>query len=275
MHTTTHRIQTCLAGLTAAVALAPALLCAISSAATAADAAAPAPAPAPAAAPAPAPAEEKKSKWEASASAGISLTRGNTDSALFTARAQAGRKSAKDELSLGADATYGEQNSVRNAESIHGYAQYNRLFSERAFGYLRVDGLHDGIADVDYRLALSPGGGYYFIKNDKTRLSLEIGPGFIYEKQGNDTVGYLTFRAAERFEHKFGDRARVWQSVEWLPQVDHMKNYLLNAEIGVETALTKKLSLQVYAQDSYDNEPAPNRKSNDMKLVSAIKYSFF
>lgn len=272
MQTITHRIQTRLTGLSAAMALAPALLCAMNIAATATARAADAAAPAAPVAP---PAEEKKSKWEASASAGISLTRGNSDSALFTARAQAGRKWAKDELSLGADATYGELNSVRNAESVHGFAQYNRMFSERAFGYLRLDGLHDGIADVDYRLTLSPGGGYYLIKNDKTRLSLEVGPGFIYEKQGADTVGYLTFRAGERFEHKFGERARLWQSVEWLPQVDHLKNYLLNAEIGVETALTKKLSLQVYAQDAYDNEPAPHRKSNDLKLVSAIKYSFF
>jgi putative salt-induced outer membrane protein YdiY len=62
--------------------------------------------------------------------------------------------------------------------------------------------------------------------------------------------------------------------VEYLPQVDRWGNYIINSEIGVDTALTKKTSLKVFAIDSYDNEPAPGRKKNDLKLVTAIGYKF-
>ena len=130
------------------------------------------------------------------------------------------------------------------------------------------------MAEVDYRLTLSPGAGYYFIKNARTLLSAEVGPGFVYERLGLDTKKYLTLRIGQRFEHKFSERVRVWESLEGLPQVDEWTNYILNSEIGVETGLTGRLSLRVFAQDTYHNVPAPTREKNDLKLITAIAYKF-
>jgi putative salt-induced outer membrane protein YdiY len=221
-----------------------------------------------------APTAEKIPGWDTSAGLGFTLTRGNSDTLLFTGNIITGKKTEGHEWAFGADATYGENNSVKNAESLHGFGQYNHLFSERTYGYLRLDGLHDAIADIEYRFTLSPGVGYYFIKEANTKLSGEVGPAFIYEKQGDDTRGYFTLRLAERFDHKLSDRAKIWQSVEILPQVDDIENYIVNAELGVETGLTTKLSLRTYVQDTYDNEPAPGRKKNDLKLVTALAYKF-
>ncbi len=221
-----------------------------------------------------APAEPPKPKWDTSAAAGLTLTRGNSDTVVFTANILANRKGTPNEWSLGADATYGENNSVKNNESLHGFVQYNRLVTDKFYGYARADLLHDEIADVKYRLTVSPGVGYYFIKNDKTSLSAEVGPGFVYERQGGKDKSYLTLRVGEKFEHKFTARTRVWQSLEILPQVDHFKNTIVIGEVGAEAGLTEKLSLRSYIQDTYDNEPAPGRKKNDLKLVTAIAYKF-
>ena len=216
----------------------------------------------------------QKSPWESSAAIGLTLARGNSDLLLFTGNVKAVRKTKENEWAFGADATYGENNSVKSAELFHAFGQYNRVFENNFYAYARVDGLHDSIADLKYRLLISPGAGYYFIKNEKTQLSGEVGPGFIYERQGGNTHSYLTLRVAERLEHKFNDRTRLWQSLEFLPQVDNFNNYIINAEIGIDTALTKKLSLRTYVQDTYDNEPAPLRKKNDVKLVTALAYTF-
>ncbi len=124
------------------------------------------------------------------------------------------------------------------------------------------------------RVRRHPGVGYYFIKDDKTRLSGEVGPGFIFERQGGVNDSYLTLRLAERFEHKFTAKTRLWQSLEFLPQVNDFKNYIINAEIGLETDLTDKMSLRTFLQDTYDNVPAPGRKKNDLQLVTASAYKF-
>jgi|SRR5947209_5504241 len=226
------------------------------------------------------PAPEIKSPWEESAGLGLTLTRGNSRTLLFTANALATRKTKEMELDLGADATYGEAlnkstgHEEKNAESLHGFAQYNWLFTERAFGYARVDGLHDAIADIKYRLVVGPGAGYYFLKSERTSLRGEVGPSFVYEKKGGTTHDYMTLRVAERFEHKLNDHSHIWQSLEFLPQVDRFKNYIINAEVGIDAGLTKKLSLRSYIQDSYVNEPAAGRLKNDIKLVTALAYKF-
>src|SRR5262245_6287443 len=94
-----------------------------------------------------APAEEKTDKWETSAAVGATVTKGNSDTLLLTANFLSTRKWDQHEIRLGADGTYGERDDVKDTESLHGFAQYNRLFTERVYGYLRFDALHDAIAD--------------------------------------------------------------------------------------------------------------------------------
>jgi putative salt-induced outer membrane protein YdiY len=218
--------------------------------------------------------DPKKPIWDTSAAVGLSLTKGNSDTLLVNANIQTARKWAQNELNLGADLTYGENDGEKNAESYRGYAQYNRLFTDRWFAYLRFEGLHDGIADIDYRFTLSPGVGYYFIKTTNTTARAEIGPGYVIQKLGGEEDDYITLRLAERLDHKFSDRAKLWQAVEYLPQVDDFANYIINAELGVETAITKKFKLRTYVQDTYTSRPAKGRKNNDVKLVGAIAYTF-
>jgi putative salt-induced outer membrane protein YdiY len=224
--------------------------------------------------------------WESSAGMGLTLTRGNSKTLMFTANVLTQRKGPKNEISLGADGTYGENtdqetdDTDRTAGMAHGFAQYNYLFTERFYGLARLDALHDAVANIHYRLSFSPGVGYYFIKNPKTFLAGEVGPGFVTERVHNDFYNrdddqeYMTIRFAERFEHKFSSSVRLWQSAEFIPQIDRWRNYIINAEIGIEAALSKKLSLRTYVQDTYDNEPAEGRKKNDIKLVSALAYKF-
>ncbi|HEV2435793.1 MAG TPA: DUF481 domain-containing protein [Verrucomicrobiae bacterium] len=215
-----------------------------------------------------------KAVWESSVSLGLTATAGNVNSALATGNFRTHKKTPLDEWNLGLDAVYGEVSSVKNSESLHGFAQYNHLFSNRWYGYARGDALHDGIADVAYRFTFSPGAGYYFLKDKETSLAGEAGPAILYEKLDDEYHTYPTLRLAESFEHKFDGHARLWQNVEFLPPFTEPRAFLINAEVGVETPLSKHLSLQTYLQDNYANRPAPGFKDNDVKLVSALSVKF-
>jgi putative salt-induced outer membrane protein YdiY len=214
--------------------------------------------------------------WDASIAAGLTITRGNSKTLLAVGTFLADKKwnEKKNELSLGADATYGENDNKKNADSQHAFGQFNRLFTDRAFGYLRLEGWRDTVADIDYRLSISPGAGYYFIKETNTTLRAEIGPGYIYEQQKKGHDSYYTLRLADRFDHQINKNAKIWEAAEILPQVDKFQNYIVNAEIGIETVLTAKAGLRVIAQDSYHSEPASGREKNDFKLIASIRYKF-
>ena len=219
-------------------------------------------------------------KWETTAGAALTLTRGNSETFLATVSLDTKRKWETDEAFMGVSGGYGESKvndvNTKNTEFIQGYGQYNHLFTERLYGALRLDGQDDQIAGIEYRFKVSPMAGYYFIKNDKMTLAAEAGPSFIYEHlKGQDPHGYWAARFAERFEYKLTASTKVWESLEYLPKVDDWaRNYLLNFEAGIETAISKQWSLRVVFQDQYASEPANGRKQNDLRLLAGTAYKF-
>src|SRR5262245_1044 len=112
--------------------------------------------------------------WVSSAAAGLTLTRGNSETFLTTITGTTGKKWDQHELSFGIDGTYGEStingNSDKTAESFRAFGQYNHLFTERLYGLGRVEFLHDGIAAIRYRVTLTAGAGYYLIKEKETEF---------------------------------------------------------------------------------------------------------
>ena len=218
---------------------------------------------------------EKKPEWVTSAGLNFTLTSGNTDTVLLGADINSVKKTKENEFLLGAGGGYGENQGRKNVEFGRAFGQWNRLFSERLYGYVRGEALHDGIADLRYRFTGTAGAGYYLIKEARTSLAVEVGPGYVYEKLTSGVNSFATIRFAERFEHKLSDTARIWQSAEFLPSLsDFTSDYVINAELGIESALTKKLSLRSVLTDTYDSTPSAGRKSNDLKLTTGLAYKF-
>ncbi len=215
-----------------------------------------------------------KYPWASSVSAGLTLTRGNSHTILYSGAFATDKKTPDNEYSLGASGAYGSQDSVQNVNNYSGFGQWNHLFTEKFYGYARVDAMRDVIADLDYRFNLGPGVGYYLLKQTNTTLAVEAGIGYQDEHLGGEYNSFATARLAERFEHKFGDRARFWQNAEFLPQVNKLQNYAINFEVGVEAAITRTFSLKTCLDDSYQSEPAAGRYRNDVKLISGVSYKF-
>jgi len=219
-------------------------------------------------------------QWESSIAAGLSLTRGNSETLLATLDLKSTRKTPTDEIILGATFAYGENKNQatgktdKTADSFAALAQYNHSINDRWYAGVRADFLHDELADLKYRLTISPLIGYYAIKEASTTLKFEAGPSGVFERQGHENNQYAALRLGERFEHKFTPKAKMWQSLDFIPQVDRFRNYLIIAELGAEASLTEHFSLRGVIQDYYDHEPAPGRKQNDLKLITSLVYKF-
>lgn len=222
----------------------------------------------------PAPAPEQK--WETTAAAGLSMTRGNSHTILTTLGLDTKRKFDKDEALAGISGGYGKSQGVRNTDFVQAYGQYNHMLGERLYGGLRVDGNHDGISRLAYRFRVSPLIGYFLIKEDKTHLSIEAGPSVVLEKfesTGSDT--YIAARFGEKFEHKLSDTAKVWQSADYVPQIDRWaEKYVINGEVGISSSITKQWGMRVVGQIIHDSEPAAGRKYNDFRLIAGTDYKF-
>lgn len=212
--------------------------------------------------------------WDVSADLGFTFTSGNSETLLVTGGVVGKREWSASRVELGIGGAYGEDTSVANVQTLRGWGQYDKDFAENWYWLGRVDLLHDGIADIEYRLTLSPGVGYWIIRKEKTKLSAETGISYVFERRGGTQSDYFALRLAEGFEHEFNERVKLVQNFEILPQLDDFENFFINFDIGIESALSDKLSLTLTFIDTYNNIPAPTRTRNDIKLIAGFKYKF-
>lgn len=223
----------------------------------------------------PAPAAQPPKGWQTTARLAAAMNRGNSDTVTVAGSVNTIKKWDRDEFTAGAAVNYGEESNRTTSSSLSGFAQYNHLFTDRLYAYGRVDALHDDLASLAYRVMLSPGVGYYVIKNDKMTLSGEVGPGWAIEQYHNESQkDYFTIRFGEKFGWQITKNARVWQTFDYSPQVDDWGNYFINAEVGIATKISEGFELSLIAQDTYRSRPATDRTENDFKLLAGVGYTF-
>jgi putative salt-induced outer membrane protein len=219
--------------------------------------------------------------WKSQANLNAAVNKGNSDTLLIGANILTERKWDKNEFFAGADVVYGENKDTvtdirtTTAQNYGAFLQYNRLLSDRWYFLGRADGRQDKVADIKYRVTLSPGVGYYFIKKEKTTLTGEVGPGVVFEQfDGGPSQTYFTVRLAERFTHEFNERVRLVQQADFTPQVDDLDNYVFNFLATLSADLTKGLQANLTLSDTYRGEPAPGRKANDIRILAGLGYKF-
>jgi len=230
-----------------------------------------------------APEGPKPKNWDSTITLGATLTRGNSKTFLGSGLVNTKRKWINDEALFGGSFGYGQTtvtvdgNKVDTTTDsyIKGYGQWNHLLSPQTYVGLRVTGDHDDIASLAYRATVSPMIGYYFVKQTNAFLAGEVGPSYVREKFFHESVhNYIGLRIGERGERRFDSGAKIWESLEWIPKVQDLQNYLLTAEAGVSAALNKALSISLVLQDVYKSVPASRKLKNDVKLIAGLTYTF-
>jgi putative salt-induced outer membrane protein YdiY len=120
-------------------------------------------------------------------------------------------------------------------------------------------------------VVVSPSAGRYLIRDEKTKLSLEAGPSYVFEKLGDVNEDFAAARIANRFEWEISPTSKFFQFMEYLISFEDSSQYLFNAEVGIESALNSYLSLVISVRDYYINQPAEGRVPNDVLTITALK----
>lgn len=213
-------------------------------------------------------------EWERNVSLGFNQTRGNSDTLLYRVAARGEQVADRYEWLIELNWTYGESDKEKNNEFGRFLMEHKRLLGKRWYAEAMLEASYDAVKDLDYRVIVGPALGYFFLRDKTFRLSTEIGPSYVAQKQGGESEEFIALRLAENFSYRINKQLRVWQSIEYLPRIDDYEQYLLNSEVGVESAISTAMSLGITLQHRYDNRPAEDAKRNDLFLVSTLKYTF-
>lgn len=214
--------------------------------------------------------------WDRLFSLGFNMAKGNTDNSVWNIALKMKKDIENDIKSLDVSANYGEIDDKKTSEKIDGTFEEKYLIGPKKKWFLSsgLQFFHDDIAEIDYRISLNPAVGFFFIKNEKTSFSTELGPSYIFEKVEKKENDYLAPRIAQRLELTLTDTTKFYQFSEANISVENSKDCKVNTEVGLDLAINSKLSVTLTVKDKYDNMPASDAKKNDVEYITSLTSRF-
>jgi putative salt-induced outer membrane protein YdiY len=220
------------------------------------------------------------SAWDKSIAFGFNLSHGNSNTSLLNLDTKVARDFQDENWLFRVEGNYGKDEDKvdehggtdeTTKQDVKGEVNYKHVLDDRLYAGMGTTVLYDKIADIDYRVTLTPNMGYYFIKDARLKLSADAGPGYIFEKTGGETDNYLAPRISNRLDFKVSETAKIFETTEILFDVNNSENTIINAEAGVEAALNTSLALVLSVKDNFDNVPASDKERNDINFITALK----
>jgi putative salt-induced outer membrane protein YdiY len=221
-------------------------------------------------------------KWTGSVSGAVTSTHGNTKSEAVSASVSVARRSEKDRTTAGADygRTAQRDRDTREDETTEDWwrakAQYDYFFTKKFFGFGNFRYERDAIADLDRRVVVGGGGGYQWIETDKTNFSTGLGLASLYEKFDNapDSNSELSLQLGYNLDHRIWDGLRFVHDLTYYPSLEQFSDYYLTTTGEFRASLTKSMFANFKIIFNYDESPAPDRGSTDVKYLLGVGMNF-
>src|SRR3954471_4765882 len=223
----------------------------------------------------------KGAHWTGALVVGGLITRGNSDTESLNASIEATRRGDFDRISATAGYIYSRQkdpdtgNKSTTADNWFAAGKYDYFFSEKVYGFASLRAEHDTIAALDLRLTPSVGVGYQWLERPDINFNTEAGLAWVYEDYASGgSDNHIAARLAYHFNKKFNDKVAFLHNLEYLPSLEDLSDFNLNADAGIRATLTKTMFAEFKFEWRYDATPAPDASNNDLRYLLGVGWTF-
>ena len=224
--------------------------------------------------------------WAALVDAGLSFTRGNSDSTNFALTGKAARTTKRTKISLYSTEIYARSKlagvSNTTASAIRGGARVDVNLRGRSFAFGLADFEHDRFQDLDLRSVLGGGLGYHLIK-EKDR-TFDVFGGLTYNQEyysqpfsppnPSTTRKTAEFVLGETLATKLGSRTTLAEQFNFFPNLSDTGDYRLQLDATAATKIKNWLSWQVTLSDRYVSRPLLGLKDNDVLFTTGLRLTY-
>lgn len=136
---------------------------------------------------------------------------------------------------------------------------FTRILSPKNYVLARSTYKVDKISLIDHSFEQVLGYGFKLIDNERTKFDLIPGVSEVHEKKGTafDNKWILSAGILENLEHAFNERVSLQQRFKYRVGVEDSEVWSINAYLGVTSALSQHVSLNVGLTYTYDNTLGP------------------
>jgi putative salt-induced outer membrane protein len=236
-------------------------------------------------------AQAQDGTWSGSGELGFAMTRGNTKSENLNTKLQFKKEDEawKHNFFLNAIRTKGEVNSQYEltANRYEAGASSGYKLDERSYivGAARYE--NDDFSPYEYQWIVSLGYGYTAIKNERTELAFEVGPGYrrlnhrgYFIDAGDPPVpvyinshreGDVVARGLVAFKHKLTETTAFENTLLLEAGSD---NKFVQNDAGLAVSMNDKLALKIGYQVRRNSDVSPGTKKTDQLATTNLVYKF-
>ena len=217
--------------------------------------------------------------WSGSTDVGLSLARGNAETATFNLGMNAARTTPRDKISVYLTSLYAKNSttgvSVTTANAKRGGARYDMNISSRVFGFGTGDLESDEFQKLDLRVVLGGGLGWHVKKTERATVDL-FGGGSVNKEYFSTALKRTSGEAlvGEEIALKLSSRTSMKERAAFFPNMSETGEYRLNFDTSVVTAIKSWLGWQITLSDRYLSNPVIGAKSNDVLLSTGLRVTF-
>jgi putative salt-induced outer membrane protein YdiY len=215
--------------------------------------------------------------WAGSASAGLALTQGNSDTSTVNAAYEllhdaGGRMVFKSAGLLVWGKAEGELTSDRLALS----GRIEHKLNDRTALFGQTQYLRDSFKSIDYLVAPTAGVNRILFKNARTELNVDGAAGVVWEQNPDldlKTDGAIT--AGQQFTHKLTATTELKEKVNALWKMDDFGDALYTFGAGIAASITTRTQMKAEFLDTYKQKPpSADVQKNDIAMLLSFVYKF-
>jgi putative salt-induced outer membrane protein YdiY len=216
-------------------------------------------------------------KIKGSSNVGLDMNRGNTDQDTYHLDAESIFRWPDDRVTLDGSGDLEKSNGEKTKQQATLGGKYDHFMNKQWYLYSGLGFEHDKFADLTLRTTLSAGSGYQIYETDRTNLSIEAGPAYIWEDYDkSEDQDYAAAHWGLRFDHYLVEAWKLQvfhkHTLDW--NVEEASAYLFKSATGLRIPIFD--SLQATVQVNYDrnNNPAAGAKKDDYEYLLTGGYTW-
>jgi len=215
--------------------------------------------------------------WTGSASAGLALTQGNSDTSTINAAYEVKRETGSPYVFKSAGLlVYGNAEGEATSDNLALGGRLERKLSDRTAVFGQVQYLRDSFKDIDYIVSPQVGVSRILLKNDRTAFDVDASVGMVWEQNpGLELQTDGAVAAGQHIAHKLTATTELTQKLTALWKMDDFGDALYTFTSGIAANITAATQLKVSFLDTYRTRPpTPDVQKNDLAVLVSFVYKF-
>lgn len=208
---------------------------------------------------------------------GLDMNRGNTDQDTYHVDAESIFRWPDDRVTLDGSGDLEKSNGDKTKQQATLGGKYDHFMNKKWFLYSGLGFEHDKFADLILRTTISAGSGYQIYETDRTNLSIEAGPAYIWENYDeSENDDYAAAHWGLRFDHYLVEAWKLQafnkHTLDW--SLEDASAYLFKSATGLRIPILDSLQATVQVNFDRNNNPAAGAKKNDYEYLLTGGYTW-